>query len=144
MGHVHTTSPVRRGSYGKAMDAFTRITPESRASNSVGYLCLMDGKYQQAEEYFVEAIKQSPAYYAETHDNLQKAKALAYQSAGPRARARLGVSMTGGLAPMRRTVRLIVWSAAWTRGSVSIRRLPPPCDAVQIIDAHIPSTGGWG
>ena len=82
MGHVHTTSPVRRGSYGKAMDAFTRIMPESRASNSVGYLCLMDGKYRQAEEYFVEAIKQSPAYYAEAHDNLQKAKALAYQSAG--------------------------------------------------------------
>jgi Tfp pilus assembly protein PilF len=77
---------VRRGSYGKAMDAFTRIMPESRASNSVGYLCLMDGKYLQAEEYFVEAIKQSPAYYAEAHDNLQKAKALAYQSAGPEFR----------------------------------------------------------
>ncbi len=73
---------VRRGRYNKAMDAFTRIMPESRASNSVGYLCMIDGKYRQAEDYFVEAIKQSPAYYAEAHDNLQKARALAYQSAG--------------------------------------------------------------
>ncbi len=73
---------VRRGRYGKAMEAFTRIMPESHASNSVGYLCLIDGKYRQAEEYFVEAIKQSPAYYAEAHDNLEKARALAMQSAG--------------------------------------------------------------
>ncbi len=73
---------VRKGNYGKAMEAFTRIMPEAHASNSVGYLCLIDGKYRQAEDYFVEAIKQSPAYYAEAHDNLQKARALAYESVG--------------------------------------------------------------
>ena len=42
-----------------------------------------DHALDRGEEYFVETIKQSPAYYAEAHDNLQKAKALAYQSAGP-------------------------------------------------------------
>jgi hypothetical protein len=41
-----------------------------------------DHALDRGEEYFVETIKQSPAYYAEAHDNLQKAKALAYQSAG--------------------------------------------------------------
>ncbi|MGH8509849.1 MAG: tetratricopeptide repeat protein [Gammaproteobacteria bacterium] len=74
---------VRRGQFGKAMDAFTKIMPEAQASNNVGYLCMMDGKYQLAEQYFVEAIRQSPSYNEAAYRNLDKVRALAESNAGP-------------------------------------------------------------
>ncbi|MGH8508940.1 MAG: tetratricopeptide repeat protein [Gammaproteobacteria bacterium] len=74
---------VRRGDFGKAMDAFTKIMPEAQASNNVGYLCMMDGKYQLAEQYFVEAIRQSPSYNEAAYRNLDKVRALAETNAGP-------------------------------------------------------------
>lgn len=68
---------VRKGHYNKAMGAFSNIMSESQASNSIGYLCMVEGKYGQAEQYFLEAIKQSPTFNEAAFRNLEKARALA-------------------------------------------------------------------
>ncbi len=67
---------VRRGDYDKAMDAFSRIMNDAQASHNIGYLCMMEGNYSQAEQYFLEAIQRSPSYFSSAHDELAKVRAL--------------------------------------------------------------------
>ena len=61
---------ARQDQYDKAMQAFQQIMDEPHAANTVGYLCMADGKYDDAERFFVEAIRLSPSYYAAAQTNL--------------------------------------------------------------------------
>lgn len=54
------------------------------AYNTVGYICMLEGKYEQAEEYFNEAIDLSPTYFeiaVENRDlNRRRYSASVYQA----------------------------------------------------------------
>jgi len=55
---------VKRGEFSEAVELLTDQTGnEASAYNTVGYICMIDGKYDQAERYFNRAIDLSPAYF---------------------------------------------------------------------------------
>ncbi|MGH8614281.1 MAG: tetratricopeptide repeat protein, partial [Gammaproteobacteria bacterium] len=51
-----------------------------QASNNVGYLCMVEGNYEQAEQYFMEAMRSSPSFNEVAFNNLEKVRALAARS----------------------------------------------------------------
>lgn len=65
---------VRQDKFDHALRAFRQVMNEPEALNSIGYVCMMSGKTQQAEEYFLKAIKAAPSYYASAHDNLDRVR----------------------------------------------------------------------
>ncbi len=71
---------VRQDKFDHALRAFRQVMDEPEALNSIGYICMVSGKMQQAEEYFMKAIKASPSYYASAHDNLDKVRTEARES----------------------------------------------------------------
>ncbi len=72
LGLVHT----RRGDYAAAKAAFMRSMTEAQALNNIGYICMLDGRYDKAEEFFKTAIELSPSYYSMAHENLRRTAAL--------------------------------------------------------------------
>lgn len=61
---------VKLGQFSDALASFEKINSSPQAANNVGYLCMMQGNYREAERYFEMAIKLSPSYYKVAHDNL--------------------------------------------------------------------------
>jgi Flp pilus assembly protein TadD len=57
--------------YPEALEAFTKAGDKAKAYNNLGVLYLAEGKYQEALAAFEKAIDSNPAYYKESHDNLQ-------------------------------------------------------------------------
>lgn len=68
---------VRLGDPAGAAAAFGETMKPHQASNNVGYLLLSEGKYAPARQYLKLAITQSPSYYAEAQENLQRLEAAA-------------------------------------------------------------------
>lgn len=62
---------ARLGQYEKALDALKRVGPEPQAYNNLGYLCLANEKYTEAEYFLREAVRLSPAYYKAAQENLE-------------------------------------------------------------------------
>lgn len=62
---------TRQGRYHKALDTFSRIMEEPEAYNTVGYLCMLSKRYEQAEQFFEKAIDLSPSYYLLARQNLK-------------------------------------------------------------------------
>jgi len=55
---------VKKGKFSEAVDLLIDHTGNGpSAYNTVGYICMLDGKYDQAEAYFNRAIDLSPAYF---------------------------------------------------------------------------------
>lgn len=71
LGLIH----VRQDRYEEAAQAFQQIMDASQAANTIGHLCMVDGKYDDAERFFSEAIRLSPSYYSAAHTNLAKVQA---------------------------------------------------------------------
>jgi Flp pilus assembly protein TadD len=65
---------VRMGNYTDATNAFGKVMDEPQALNNVGYLCMLEGKYNIAERFFRKAIRTSPSYYAVAYENLSLLK----------------------------------------------------------------------
>lgn len=63
---------ARMERYEEAISAFEQIGKPAQASNDVGYICLVEGKLDVAEQFFRSAIEQSPAHYATAWDNLNR------------------------------------------------------------------------
>jgi Flp pilus assembly protein TadD len=61
---------VRMGRSDDAYDVFKGFMSDEKAMNSVGYLNMLMRNYSLAENYFRMAIKTSPTYYEEAHENL--------------------------------------------------------------------------
>jgi tetratricopeptide (TPR) repeat protein len=63
---------ARMERYEEAISAFEQIGKPAQASNDVGYICLVEGKLDAAEQFFRSAIEQSPAHYTTAWDNLNR------------------------------------------------------------------------
>lgn len=63
---------ARMERYEEALSAFEQIGNRAQASNDVGYICLVEGKLDVAEQFFRSAIEQSPAHYDMAWDNLNR------------------------------------------------------------------------
>ena len=63
---------ARMERYEEALSAFEQIGGRAQASNDVGYICLIEGKLDVAEQFFRSAIEQSPAHYDMAWDNLNR------------------------------------------------------------------------
>ncbi len=67
---------TRMERYEEALSAFEQIGSRAQASNDVGYICLVEGKLDVAEQFFRSAIEQSPAHYATAWENLNRVQQL--------------------------------------------------------------------
>ncbi len=68
---------VRKGRYQEAIDILaSRVDEEASAYNTVGYLCMLDGRYELAEQYFNRAIELSPVYFKAANENLKRNREL--------------------------------------------------------------------
>ena len=67
---------ARNGRYEEALSAFERVESRAEASNDVGYVCLIEGQLDQAEQFLRSAIEQSPSYYNIAWDNLNRVQQI--------------------------------------------------------------------
>ena len=67
---------ARMERYEEALSAFEQISDRGQASNDVGYVCLVEGKLDVAEQFFRSAIEQSPAHYDMAWDNLNRVQQI--------------------------------------------------------------------
>lgn len=67
---------ARMERYEEAVSAFEQIEKRAEASNDVGYVCLLEGKLDVAEQFFRSAIEQSPGHYAIATENLSRIQQL--------------------------------------------------------------------
>ncbi|WP_169903003.1 tetratricopeptide repeat protein [Paraferrimonas sedimenticola] len=65
---------ARKGQYPRAIQALKQVVSEADAYNDLGYILMLDGKFEEAEEMLNMAIKLSPKYFAKAHANLEKLK----------------------------------------------------------------------
>ena len=54
----------------------TGASSRAQASNDVGYVCLVEGRLDEAEQFFRSAMEQSPSHYATAWDNLERVRQL--------------------------------------------------------------------
>ena len=57
------------------MEIFKKGGDEAAAYNNIGYLYLIEGKYNEAINSFKKAIEINPRFYVRAHENLKKAEA---------------------------------------------------------------------
>jgi Flp pilus assembly protein TadD len=67
---------TRKGQYDNALDAYLHVMDKPQAYNNIGYVCMINQRYDQAEKFFRQAIKLSPTYYIKAHENLDRLKRL--------------------------------------------------------------------
>lgn len=67
---------ARLGRYEQALSAFEQVENRAEASNDVGYICLVEGKLDVAEQFFRSAIEQSPAHYEMASENLRRVEQI--------------------------------------------------------------------
>ncbi len=67
---------VRQGRYDEALEVMLRVTEETKALNDIGYLAMIEGRYDVAERYLSEAISNSPTYYRLAHRNYDRLREL--------------------------------------------------------------------
>ena len=63
---------ARQGRYEDAERAYRRVMERPEAYNNIGYLCLIQKDYENAESYLRQAIKLSPSYYVKANENLEQ------------------------------------------------------------------------
>lgn len=67
---------IRMGRSADAYAVFKGFMSDEKAMNNVGFLNMLFGNYELAEQYFELAVKASPTYYKEAHDNLDHVRQL--------------------------------------------------------------------
>ena len=68
---------TRKEKFEEAINAFTQVEDLPEAYNDIGFICMLNGKYELSEAFFKRAIKLAPRYYEEANTNLQKNRQLA-------------------------------------------------------------------
>lgn len=67
---------ARNGDTDAAFEAFRQTLDEASAYNDLGYIYMLDGRFDEAQQFFQEAISASPTYHALAHANLNQLRAL--------------------------------------------------------------------
>lgn len=67
---------ARQEQYLKALMAFEQVMDSANAHNDLGYICMLEGKYDKAEYYFDKAMSLSPVFYKKAYDNMTQTKRL--------------------------------------------------------------------
>lgn len=67
---------ARMGRYEEAVSAFEQVEKRAEASNDVGYVCLVEGKLDVAEQFFRSAIELSPGHYPVAWENLNRVQQI--------------------------------------------------------------------
>ncbi|NRB38765.1 MAG: hypothetical protein HRU20_09910 [Pseudomonadales bacterium] len=68
---------VRKGHYKKAVNLLiSKFDDEASAYNTVGYICMLEGKHELAENNFTKAIDLSPVYYKAANENRDRNREL--------------------------------------------------------------------
>lgn len=70
---------ARRNRMQEALQSFQRVLPDAQAYNELGYVYLLDRRYEQAKQLFQQAISLSPTYFERANKNLQQVNALMSQ-----------------------------------------------------------------
>jgi tetratricopeptide (TPR) repeat protein len=73
---------VRQGRYDEALEVLLRVAEEPKALNDIGYLAMLEGRYDVAERYLSDAISSSPTYYRLAHRNYERLRELRRGEAG--------------------------------------------------------------
>ena len=72
---------ARQGKLDDALGAFDNVMKRPQAYNDIGYICMLDGNYSAAENYFRKAVRSSSSFYKKAHDNIEKIRRLRAQRA---------------------------------------------------------------
>ena len=72
IGLVHAV----QGNYDKALNAYMQVMSKPEAYNNLGFICMINKQYNNAEHYFRTAIRLSPSYYVKAHENLERLELL--------------------------------------------------------------------
>lgn len=67
---------VKEGEYDEALRILRGIETEAAALNDVGYLAMLEGFYDLAEQYLIDATEASPTFYRVAYENLDRLRAL--------------------------------------------------------------------
>jgi tetratricopeptide (TPR) repeat protein len=67
---------ARMGRYEEALSIFEQVEGRAEASNDVGYICLIEGKLDVAEQFFRSAIDLSPAHFEMAWENLRRVEQI--------------------------------------------------------------------
>lgn len=67
---------ARQQRYEEALAAFEQVESRAQASNDVGYACMLDGRFPQAESFFRQAMELSPSHYETARQNLERLQQL--------------------------------------------------------------------
>jgi Flp pilus assembly protein TadD len=62
---------IKKGNYSTATALFNRIMSVHESYNNIGYICMLTGRYDVAEEYLRRAIDESPVYFPKAQENLK-------------------------------------------------------------------------
>lgn len=61
---------ARQQRYLAALNALERVMDSAKAHNDIGYICMLDGRYALAKQYFEKALTLSPTFYPKAKENL--------------------------------------------------------------------------
>ncbi len=61
---------ARQARYVQALNAFEQVMETPNAYNDLGYICMLEGKYDKAEYFFNQALSLSPVFYEKAQQNL--------------------------------------------------------------------------
>lgn len=67
---------ARMGRYEEALSTFEQVEGRAEASNDVGYICLIEGKLDVAEQFFRSAIDMAPAHFEMAWENLRRVEQI--------------------------------------------------------------------
>ena len=74
---------AKLGWYDEALDVFRKVEDEANANNSTGEIALANKNLAVAQEFFSEAVRQSPVYFPEAERNLAKVRSAGGGETGP-------------------------------------------------------------
>jgi Flp pilus assembly protein TadD len=67
---------IKNGNFPTAAALFNRIMPVQESYNNIGYICMLTGQYNVADEYLRRAIDESPVYFPKAQENLKTLSTL--------------------------------------------------------------------
>ncbi len=67
---------IKNGNFSTATALFNRIMPAHESYNNIGYICMLNGQYDMADEYLRRAIDESPFYFPKAEENIKMLSTL--------------------------------------------------------------------